>query len=163
MTSAVSISNVPWNINSLLKGRELLPLTRKYEIENSLEDSFISGGKLTSEDIPLPVSVSSTIAIAVSCDGRTFATTHGDHTVKVFFFYSNKPYRVLPGHPRTPWTVKYHPTNPNIVASGCLGYQVSFYGLCRFPLLIFWLFLCFLFVLFLVSLIFYFSAFLAVS
>ena len=32
--------------------------------------------------------------------------------------------RNLEGHPRTPWTVKYHPVDSNIVASGCLGFQV---------------------------------------
>jgi len=112
-----------WNVNNLLKARELIPIRKNLEIENALEDSFVQG-QLLQEDIPLPPNVSSTIAIAVSCNGRTFATTHGDHTVKIFNFYSNKPYRIFHGHPRTPWTVKYHPTNPNIVASGCLGYQV---------------------------------------
>ena len=28
------------------------------------------------------------------------------------------------GNLRTPWTVKYHPTNPRILASGCLGFQM---------------------------------------
>lgn len=115
-----------WNVNNLLKARELIPIRKNLEIENALEDSFVQG-QLLQEDIPLPPNVSSTIAIAVSCNGRTFATTHGDHTVKIFNFYSNKPYRIFHGHPRTPWTVKYHPTNPNIVASGCLGYQVSYF------------------------------------
>lgn len=112
------------NLENLLKARELIPIRKREEVENLLEDSFISG-KLQHEDISLPRDVSSTIAIAISCDGRTFASTHGDHTVKIFHFYSNTPYRVFSGHPRTPWTVKYHPHDSNIVASGCLGSQVS--------------------------------------
>jgi activator-of-BECN1-regulated-autophagy protein 1 len=66
----------------------------------------------------------STIAIAFAPDGRTIASTHGDHTVKVSCCFSGRLIRSLVGHLRTPWTVKYHPKNPNIIASGCLGFQV---------------------------------------
>jgi len=52
------------------------------------------------------------------------ASTHGDHTVKITCTSTGKLIRNLEGHPRTPWTVKYHPKKPHIVASGCLGYQV---------------------------------------
>lgn len=52
------------------------------------------------------------------------ASTHGDHTVKITCAHTGELIRTLEGHPRTPWTVKYHPTNHNIVASGCLGFQV---------------------------------------
>lgn len=37
--------------------------------------------------------------------------------------------KTLIGHPRTPWTVKFHPTNPKIIASGCLGFQVRVWDL----------------------------------
>jgi WD40 repeat protein len=117
------MSHCSWNINQILQSRELLPIRKKFEIENTLEDCFAQGN-YTFADVPLPPNVSSTIAIAVSCDGLTFATTHGDHTVKVFQSYVNTPYRVFNGHPRTPWTVKYHPSDPNILASGCLGFQI---------------------------------------
>lgn len=33
------------------------------------------------------------------------------------------------GHPRTPWTVKYHPCDSNIIASGCLGFQVRVWNI----------------------------------
>ena len=33
--------------------------------------------------------------------------------------------QVFDGHPRTPWTAKYHPTDSDIIASGCLGCEVS--------------------------------------
>ncbi|KAG5176267.1 WD40-repeat-containing domain protein [Tribonema minus] len=62
-----------------------------------------------------------TIAVVFSPDGTTFASTHGDHTVKVTDFATAKLLRCFAGHPRTPWTVKYHPTNSNLLASGCLG------------------------------------------
>lgn len=66
----------------------------------------------------------STISVAFSPDGRTVASTHGDHTVKISCCNTGALIRSLQGHPRTPWTVKYHPSKSNIVASGCLGHQV---------------------------------------
>jgi activator-of-BECN1-regulated-autophagy protein 1 len=66
----------------------------------------------------------STISIAFSPDSQTVASTHGDHTVKISCCNTGRLLKSLEGHPRTPWTVKYHPTNSAIVASGCLGHQV---------------------------------------
>lgn len=73
---------------------------------------------------PNPNPSVSTISISFSPDGRTMASTHGDHSVKITCAHTGKLIRTLEGHPRTPWTVKYHPTNSRIVASGCLGFQV---------------------------------------
>ena len=66
----------------------------------------------------------STISIAFSPDAATMASTHGDHTVKITCCATGSLLQTLEGHPRTPWTVKYHPIKSNIVASGCLGFQV---------------------------------------
>lgn len=66
----------------------------------------------------------STISIAFSNDSQTMASTHGDHTVKISCCSTGRLMETLEGHPRTPWTVKYHPFKNNIVASGCLGFQV---------------------------------------
>ena len=66
----------------------------------------------------------STIAISFSEDGTYVATTNGDHTVKIFNFSTNSLERVFEGHSRTPWTVKFHPRNSNVLASGCLGSEV---------------------------------------
>lgn len=51
----------------------------------------------------------STISIAFAPDGKTMASTHGDHTVKITCCMTGKLLQTLVGHPRTPWTVKYHP------------------------------------------------------
>mmetsp|Transcript_20565 Transcript_20565/g.51145 ORF Transcript_20565/g.51145 Transcript_20565/m.51145 type:complete len:1114 (-) Transcript_20565:4-3345(-) len=51
----------------------------------------------------------STISIAFSPDGKTMASTHGDHTVKITCCITGRLLQTLVGHPRTPWTVKYHP------------------------------------------------------
>lgn len=66
----------------------------------------------------------STISIAFAPNSRTMASTHGDHTVKISCCSSGVLLQTLEGHPRTPWTVKYHPSDSNMLASGCLGHQV---------------------------------------
>ena len=65
--------------------------------------------------------VRSTISIAFSHDGRYFASTNGDHSVKVFRYPSGEQIACLDGHPVTPWTVRFHPKDSSILASGCLG------------------------------------------
>ena len=70
----------------------------------------------------------STISIAFSPSGQTMASTHGDHTVKISACASGHLLRTLEGHPRTPWTCKYHPFREDIVASGCLGHQVRLWN-----------------------------------
>ncbi|KAE9452979.1 hypothetical protein C3L33_15121, partial [Rhododendron williamsianum] len=66
----------------------------------------------------------STIAAAFSPDGKTLASTHGDHTVKVINCQTGKCLKVLSGHRRTPWVVRFHPLCPEILASGSLDHEV---------------------------------------
>lgn len=70
----------------------------------------------------------STISIAFSPDSQTMASTHGDHTVKITCCSSGILLQTLEGHPRTPWTVKYHPIDSDMLASGCLGHQVRLWN-----------------------------------
>ena len=70
----------------------------------------------------------STISVAFSPDAKTMASTHGDHSVKITTCGSGHLLETLIGHPRTPWTVKYHPNDPSILASGCLGHQVRLWN-----------------------------------
>lgn len=66
----------------------------------------------------------STIAVAYSPDGRTLASTHGDHTVKLIDTATGDVMTSLVGHDRTPWVVCFHPTNPDVLASGSLDNTV---------------------------------------
>lgn len=66
----------------------------------------------------------STIAAAFSSDGRTLASTHGDHTVKIIDCHTGSCLKVLSGHRRTPWVVRFHPLYPEILASGSLDHEV---------------------------------------
>ncbi|ONM18628.1 Transducin family protein / WD-40 repeat family protein [Zea mays] len=66
----------------------------------------------------------STIAAAFSPDGKSLASTHGDHTVKIMDCHTGKCVKVLSGHRRTPWVVRYHPLHSDILASGSLDHEV---------------------------------------
>ena len=70
----------------------------------------------------------STIAAAFSPDGRTLASTHGDHTVKLIDCATGKCLATLAGHRRTPWVVRFHPSNPHVLASGSLDHEVRIWN-----------------------------------
>lgn len=101
----------------------------EYSLATKYHSSFLNhlgGNDKLDENGNRPISSSaiSTISVAFSVDGKTMASTHGDHTVKVSCCETGRLLQSLDGHPRTPWTVKYHPINSHVVASGCLGHQV---------------------------------------
>ena len=68
-------------VNSLLFQRELTGRRRSDLLLWSRELMYGSGR--SASYIPLPETAKSTIALAFSADGEYFASTHGDHTVKV--------------------------------------------------------------------------------
>ena len=118
------------NLVSILLERELKPSINSERsinlLSSCLEDAFLRNFR---QDKPIDLlgsteNVLSTIAIALSPDSQTLASTHGDHTVKIFNLSTCELKRNFSGHPRTPWTVKYNPQDCNIVASGCLGFEV---------------------------------------
>lgn len=79
---------------------------------------------LSARYCPLVPPPRSTIAAAFSPDGRTLASTHGDHTVKIIDCQTGRCLKVLTGHRRTPWVVRFHPLHPEILASGSLDHEV---------------------------------------
>jgi len=60
---------------------------------------------------------------------RRIASTHGDHTIRISSVRTGKCTHVLDGHPRTPWCVAFHPSNSDILASGCLAGEVRVWDL----------------------------------
>nr|CAB3453059.1 unnamed protein product [Digitaria exilis] len=48
----------------------------------------------------------------------------GDHTVKIIDCQTRKCLKVLQGHQRTPWVVRFHPLRSDILASGSLDCEV---------------------------------------
>ncbi|KAJ4895247.1 Transducin family protein / WD-40 repeat family protein [Raphanus sativus] len=83
---------------------------------------------LSAKYCPLVPPPRSTIAAAFSSDGRTLASTHGDHTVKIIDCETGKCLKVLSGHRRTPWVVRFHPRYSEIVASGSLDHEVRLWN-----------------------------------
>ena len=69
-------------MNSLLFQRELTGRRRSDLLLWSRELMYGSGR--SASYIPLPETAKSTIALAFSADGEYFASTHGDHTVRVW-------------------------------------------------------------------------------
>ena len=59
---------------------------------------------------------------------RVFPCRSGDHTVKLIDCRTGECLRTLTGHRRTPWVVRFHPTNPNILASGSLDHEVRLWN-----------------------------------
>ncbi|KAI3787868.1 hypothetical protein L2E82_00354 [Cichorium intybus] len=83
---------------------------------------------LSAKYCPLVPSPRSTIAAAFSADGKILASTHGDHTVKIIDCQTGKCEKVLSGHRRTPWVVRFHPLHPEILASGSLDHEVRLWN-----------------------------------
>ncbi|KAE8696805.1 Transducin family protein / WD-40 repeat family protein isoform 2 [Hibiscus syriacus] len=82
----------------------------------------------SSKYFPLVPPPRSTIAAAFSPDGKTLASTHGDHTVKIIDCQTGNCLKVLSGHRRTPWVVRFHPLYPEILASGSLDHEVRLWN-----------------------------------
>lgn len=57
-------------------------------------------------DFPTPPDAKSTISASFSSDGTLLASSHGDHTIKIFSTSSGRLLQTLKGHFRTPWNVK---------------------------------------------------------
>ncbi|XP_035821212.1 uncharacterized protein [Zea mays] len=150
-TTVSKRANQPFlrNIFHLLTQREVLPRTKhhakriwnnspKYDphlIELRFSDADAKLGILSwaeslslhrwsAKYCPLLPPPRSTIAAAFSPDGKSLASTHGDHTVKIMDCHTGKCVKVLSGHRRTPWVVRYHPLHSDILASGSLDHEV---------------------------------------
>ncbi|WJZ90866.1 hypothetical protein VitviT2T_009983 [Vitis vinifera] len=66
----------------------------------------------------------STTTTTFNPDGKTLASTHNDHTVKIIDCHTRSCLKVLTCHRRTPWVVRSHPVHPEILASGSLDHEV---------------------------------------
>ncbi|KAJ1488759.1 WD40-repeat-containing domain protein [Baffinella frigidus] len=86
-----------------------------------LEEDIVINGVVTERTCQLPPDVRCTIAVAASFDGTLFATSHGDHAIRIFSVMSGKTVAVLDGHTRTPWTLAFHRLAPHLLVSGCLN------------------------------------------
>ena len=129
----------------LLRSREsaLFPVQHKEELDATIQHHFVTQhladigkSQLTTKSPIEPTyflrsseSVRTTSCIAINCDNTYLASTHGDHTVKIWKISSGDLIQVLRGHPRTCWNVRFHPTNPTILASTCWGGHVRIWSI----------------------------------
>jgi len=72
----------------------------------------------------LPPATRSTYAISFSADRKYAAASTGDHNIHIIQVNDGKLIKTLSGHTRTCWSVVFHPTNPNLLASGDLSAEV---------------------------------------
>ncbi len=86
-------------------------------------------GNANDNNVMFPSSTRSTFLMVFSPDKRFIASTHGDHNVYLSRVKDGVCERVLRGHPRTPWCVAFHPSRPDVLASGCLAGQVRVWDL----------------------------------
>lgn len=76
-----------------------------------------------------PSSMKSTFMMAFSPSGQRVASTHGDHRIYICDLNTGQHLDTLEGHPKTPWCFAWHPTNRDILASGCLAGEVRVWNL----------------------------------
>ncbi|XP_045195541.2 activating molecule in BECN1-regulated autophagy protein 1A-like [Mercenaria mercenaria] len=107
----------------LSRGRKTSQRKMEYFLETKLTKSFVN------KACEISGSCRATFVMQFSPDGTKVASTHGDHSVRVTEIATGKCLHTLRGHPRTPWSLAYHPSYSNIVASGCLGGQVRIWDL----------------------------------
>ncbi|XP_047312399.1 uncharacterized protein LOC124915680 [Impatiens glandulifera] len=135
------------NVFRMLVQREVSPKTRLLPKKLSVDTSRLKCGAkndarrglqswleaesmlhLSAKYCPLFPPPRSTIAAAFSPDGKWLASTHGDHTVKIIDYQTGRCLKVLTGHRRTPWVVRFHPLYPEILASGSLDHEVRIWN-----------------------------------
>ena len=92
-----------------IKGQQASFTTALQPLKHWVEERSITLSATKSEYCNLPENTKSTISMSYRCDGKTFASSHGDHTIKVIDSETLRILHTLVGHPRTPWTVKYPP------------------------------------------------------
>lgn len=79
----------------------------------------------------LPGNPRSTFLVAFSPDRQILASTHGDHTIRIIDGKTGRCLDTLEGHPRTPWSIVFHPSQGDLLASGCLAGEVRVWNLKR--------------------------------
>lgn len=98
------------------------------QLELLCEDK-ISRYKFEEVHCSIPSSVKSTFIMTFSPDGQRVASTHGDHRIYICDLNTGKLLDTLEGHPKTPWCLAWHPSNREILASGCLAGEVRVWDL----------------------------------
>lgn len=104
--------------------------TKRAEVSLELMgEGKVAKHKLDEVHWSVPSSAKSTLIMTFSPDGHRVASTHGDHRIYICDLNTGKLLDTLEGHPKTPWCLAWHPTNNDIIASGCLAGEVRVWHL----------------------------------
>lgn len=123
--ACASIMNICAALRNLANGKK--GKHSKRTLLEFSEDKFIESQK--SVPTKLPSGTRSTYAISFSSCGNFVATSTGDHFVHILKTNTGEHVKTLAGHPRTCWSVVFHPNNSNLIASGDLSGEVRIWGL----------------------------------
>lgn len=135
--TATSSNVVPDKLSSLtiltdtqlLRNRRLgLNNVADWKVEVMCEEK-IAKYKVDEVHCSLPSASKTTLTMTFSPDGQRVASTHGDHRIYICDMLTGKHYDTLTGHPKTPWCMAWHPTDRNLLASGCLAGEVRIWDL----------------------------------
>ncbi|CAH8622285.1 unnamed protein product [Dicrocoelium dendriticum] len=71
----------------------------------------------------------STYLLRLNTTNKFLAAAHGDRSVTIYCVQTGRVLAKCVGHERSPWTLVFHPTQPFVLASGCLGGDVRLWDL----------------------------------
>lgn len=128
--SMTKISNYKkFNDVRLIRDRQIGFNKRVRRQMELLCEDRVSKHKLEELHCSLPSSMKSTFIMTFSPNGRRVASTHGDHRIYICDLTTGKFLYTLEGHSKTPWCLAWHPSNEEILASGCLAGEVRVWDL----------------------------------
>ncbi|KAF6777417.1 hypothetical protein AHF37_03053 [Paragonimus kellicotti] len=76
-----------------------------------------------------PPNCRSTYLLRLNQNNRLLAAAHGDKTVAIYCVSTGRLLSKCVGHERSPWTLAFHPSQPYLLASGCLGGSIRLWNL----------------------------------
>ncbi|THD22424.1 Activating molecule in BECN1-regulated autophagy protein 1 [Fasciola hepatica] len=76
-----------------------------------------------------PSDCRSTYLLRLNLDNKLLAAAHGDRSVAVYCASTGALLAKCVGHERSPWTLAFHPCQPHLLASGCLGGNIRLWNL----------------------------------
>ena len=122
---SVRKSNITWCLLKRRQGRLLCEeywTILRYGVDKTTQARSVRRCKFAENPL-------GTFFLAFSPDGERVASSHKDHSVRISEVKSGRCLHVLKGHPRSPWCVVFHPSNPQLLATSCLRGTVNVWEL----------------------------------